>query len=55
MADRLPKWQKSRAACQNGSLSKSCAKSKNIFGMKLALANAVPNLSKNRKSFVKIS
>jgi hypothetical protein len=42
----LPKWQALQILCQT---------SQNIFGMKLALANAVPNHAKKQKSFVKIS
>jgi hypothetical protein len=43
---RLPKWQALQILCQT---------SQNIFGMKLALANVVPNSQKKEKSFVKIS
>jgi hypothetical protein len=43
---RLPKWQALQILYQT---------SQNIFGMKLALANVVPNSQKKEKSFVKIS
>jgi hypothetical protein len=38
-AKKLPKWQAGRPNCQNGSHSKSCAKTY----AKLAAANSVPN------------
>lgn len=52
----LPKWQVvQRLACQSGREQILCQTIKKNFGMIFALANAVPNGVKKRKSFVKIS